>query len=146
MHSPPNNDINITDVNTEEMEEEEATLLTAQPNCNAPSSSQNELQIQTPSVIPTVAVQPTERGQNGSGSTGTNTLLSQGIPRVLTPPLTEFAPSWPTIYPVLPIEKPFDIFFSHDPFDNTMKIDTQVKGNHPTLGILSTYCPYCQCL
>jgi hypothetical protein len=39
-----------------------------------------------------------------------------------------------------PIEKPFDIFFSHDPFDTTLEVSIPIKGDHPTLGMLKAYC------
>jgi hypothetical protein len=41
-------------------------------------------------------------------------------------------------------EKPYDIYFSHDPFDQTLELDIAIKGDHPTLGIQTNYCPYRQ--
>ena len=42
--------------------------------------------------------------------------------------------------PQIPVEKPFEIYFSHDPFDSTLEIEIPVKGDHPTLGLLTNYC------
>jgi hypothetical protein len=42
------------------------------------------------------------------------------------------------------MEATYDLFFSHDPFDNTVEIDIPFRGDHPTLGLLLTYCDYCQ--
>ena len=46
------------------------------------------------------------------------------------------------LYPT--VEKPYDIYFCNDPFDNTVEIDIPIKGDHPTLGILAQYCDFCQ--
>mmetsp|Transcript_10383 Transcript_10383/g.14952 ORF Transcript_10383/g.14952 Transcript_10383/m.14952 type:complete len:1434 (-) Transcript_10383:2326-6627(-) len=98
--------------------------------------------IQTPQVIQTATVQHTTRGTNGFGSTGfssTNNLTPpQGLP-IHDPCIrTNVAIDETTI------EKPFDLYFSHDPFDNNLEIDIPIKGDHPTLGVLSQYCPYRQ--
>ncbi len=95
-------------------------------------------QIQTPTVIPIEHIEDTTRGTDGFGSTGlTKTPNQNSVTHSETPCIRTNAAE-PTI------EKPFDIFCSHDPFDNTMEIELPVKGDHPTLGILSTYCPYRQ--
>jgi hypothetical protein len=44
------------------------------------------------------------------------------------------------------LPKPYDIYFSTDPFDQTLEIDVPIKGDHSTLGILSEFCDYRQCL
>ena len=45
---------------------------------------------------------------------------------------------------VTEVEKPYEIYFSHDPFHTMLEIDITVEGDHPTLGILSQYCSSCQ--
>jgi hypothetical protein len=40
--------------------------------------------------------------------------------------------------------KPYDVYFCTNPFDNTMEIDVPIKGDHPTLGILSEFCDFRQ--
>jgi len=92
-------------------------------------------QIQTPHVQQVNEVQPTERGSNGLGSTGVTTPLD-GI--------VSDNPCIRTNAAEMEIEKPYDLYFSHDPFDNIIDIELPVKGDHPTLGILSQYCPYRQ--
>jgi len=48
----------------------------------------------------------------------------------------------PTAIPatVPELQKPYDIYFSTDPFDQTLEIDVPIKGDHPTLGILTDFC------
>mmetsp|Transcript_29198 Transcript_29198/g.41777 ORF Transcript_29198/g.41777 Transcript_29198/m.41777 type:complete len:656 (+) Transcript_29198:922-2889(+) len=89
------------------------------------------LQLQTPEVSKIEVVPDTARGNSGFGSTG-----------ISAPPPDQ--PCIRTNAAEQAIENPYDIFFSHDPIDNTMEIEVAVRGDHPTLGILSQYCPYRQ--
>ena len=89
------------------------------------------LQIKTPEASKVDAVTETARGDNGFGSTGLNE-LPQGSPCIRTNAADN------------EVNKPYDIFFSHVPFDNMLEVEVAVRGDHPTLGILTQYCPYRQ--
>ena len=123
------------------------------------------LQVCSPVAVPTGNLMTTTRGGNGFGSTGTSTIPASSnadatkveairvsvappitgshdttiaAPQHLTPPVTAESVSAPTV------EKPFDLYFSTDPFDKTLEVVVPVKGDHPTLGILTEYCDYRQ--
>jgi dUTP pyrophosphatase len=110
--------------------------------------------IQTPPVHDTEQLHITARGDHGFGSTGiagdcppTDTQITptesstsalaylhnsahiQKLDAVMTP---------------ANLSKPYNIYFSTNPFDQTVEIDVPIKGNHPTLGILSEFCDYRQ--
>jgi len=89
------------------------------------------LRFATPKVSEVEAIKDTARGANGFGGPG------------ISSPVFEH-PCIRTTVAASDIEKPYDIFFSHDPFDNILEVEVAVRGNHPTLGILSQYCPYRQ--
>jgi len=120
------------------------------------------LQAQTPDVINVTDVGATNRGAQGFGSTGTADLNAiQTCEESITS-------ANPSIQPMIrqntacddsdpqandkeaptnahgQVEKPFEIFFSSNPFDNTMEIEIPIKGDHPTLGLLTKYCEYRQ--
>jgi dUTP pyrophosphatase len=106
------------------------------------------LNIQTPPVT-TVAVLPaTNRGDGAFGSTGTRDILNnpQEVTAEDTPQVNTMVS--PPLYNTTPIdadvEKPYEIYFSHDPFNNTLEVEVPIKGDHPTLGILTEYCDYRQ--
>jgi len=122
------------------------------------------LRIQTPDVSTTDRMQTTTRGSVGFGSTGLNTKLCSVIPEPLQPINNgsirnlggdlEAPPALSTPIVVEPppvilndsadIQKPYDIYFSTDLFDQTLDIDVPIKGDHPTLGILTDFCDYRQ--
>jgi hypothetical protein len=97
--------------------------------------------IQTPKVHEVAAVPDTTRGEKGFGSTGLSSLSPPPNPM----PSEQHAPESPCVRTTATeetIKKPFDIYCSHDPFDNTLEIEIAVKGDHPTLGIISQQCPF----
>ena len=121
------------------------------------------MSIQTPPVEQTQELCSTTRDGNGFGSTGLSPDISpQIMPSTShdpdtaetairnmsgSPPITNTSDILPTIMPinVTPpqndaIEKPYDLFFSLDLFDQTIEVAVPIKGDHPTLGILTTYC------
>jgi hypothetical protein len=88
-------------------------------------------------------VQETHQLQNtsGFGSTGIHGALSP--PSNLTDATVhQMEAELPTVVPatVPGPQKPFDIYFSTDPFDQTLEIDVPIKGDHPTLGLLTDFC------
>jgi len=91
------------------------------------------LQAKTPNISQIDHQQDTSRGDNGFGSTGTATVRNNiaTTPSVEQTSDTSNAP---------PVERPFSLYFSTDPFDDTMEIDVAIKGDHTTLGILTEYC------
>jgi len=119
------------------------------------------IDIQTPPILQTDALSDTTRGDNGFGSTGVNLHTTQtpnpsisSSPRPVTPTEDMISPGTGTVHnlsaepiPIAPqqpmsspVERPYGIYFSTDPFDDTVEIDVPIKGDHPTLGILSEYC------
>ena len=119
------------------------------------------LQYQTPDVIPTTNIPDTIRGEQGFGSTEikdtniatsnneqscANKLMptSEEKPTVcnLNDQVQESTP--PSNKAPVVIDRPFELFFSHNPFDNTLEIEIPIKGDHPTLGLLTTYDEYRQ--
>ena len=99
------------------------------------------LQIQTPAVseISVNATLPeTVRGTNGFGSTGMGTAMIRNN-TAIGDPSAEQRESSPSIQDSI-IERPFNLYFSDDPFDNIMEVDVAIKGDHETLGILTDYC------
>ena len=121
------------------------------------------LDIQTPPVLQVDELHTTVRGEKGFGSTGI-AVTSATVPvsdatlktdRELASaasmsPATIHnlnadsvsSPSMPATSDITAatVEKPYDIYFCTDPFDATMEVDVPIKGDHPTLGILSAYC------
>ncbi len=112
------------------------------------------INIQTPVIHETQQLQSTERGALGFGSTGIAGELSEVPSSVNRPVATPADSTNPAIVrnlttetppPVVPLadavlQKPYDIYFSTDPFDSTLEVNVPIKGDHPTLGILTDYC------
>ena len=101
------------------------------------------LRYQTPDIGQTTTLPDTTRGDQGFGSTGitnegaTIHNLNGAHPKQQTPTV-------PTSTERTDIERPIDLFFSNNPFDSTLEIEIPIKGDHPTLGLLTTYCEYRQ--
>jgi hypothetical protein len=97
--------------------------------------------IQTPPVQETQQLQNTDRGTSGFGSTGIHGALSPP-PNPTDATVHQMEAELPTVVPATVPEpqKPYDIYFSTDPFDQTLEIDVPIKGDHPTLGILTDFC------
>jgi len=121
------------------------------------------LKTQTPPVIHVPHVPISSRGENGFGSTGTAeitpTITTGAKVHIIPPDDTEASAAIRnftaentsdlhaqavTSQETLTFEKPFEIFFSNDPFDNTVEIEIPIKGDHPTLGILAKLCEHRQ--
>jgi dUTP pyrophosphatase len=132
------------------------------------------IQTETPPVVQISHAPKSDRGENGFGNTGMKDIPSQtanspSIPNdptqnvhvieddrstepaivhnlndVQAGPNADAAenPSMPTENPVF--EKPFELFFTGSPFNDTFEIEIPIKGNHPTLGILTNHCEYRQ--
>jgi hypothetical protein len=97
--------------------------------------------IQTPPVQETQQLQNTDRGTSGFGSTGIHGALSPP-PNPTDATVHQMEAELPTVVTATVPEpqKPYDIYFSTDPFDQTLEIDVPIKGDHPTLGILTDFC------
>jgi len=119
--------------------------------------------IQTPKIQQTGNLAETARGTKGFGSTDTATITDDNIQSQEASVKNLCASQTHTNNPVEtphhllptatfdkqptaagPAEKPYDIYFSNDPFDNIVEIDIPIKGDHPTLGILAQYCDFRQ--
>ncbi len=115
------------------------------------------LKIQTPDIVQTKELARTSRGEQGFGSTGVNNInpldrtSNIGKQHDETVPIIAYlnvtvhkmdlnAPSELVHLQIPKVEKPFDIYFCTDPFDSTVEIDIPIKGDHPTLGIITEYC------
>jgi dUTP pyrophosphatase len=90
------------------------------------------LPIHHPTMKITSKLADTPRNEQGFGSTG----MAAIVRSAKAPPtaVTEAAPAVPDL--------PFDIFMSLDPFDTIQHINIPIKGDHPTLGLNLTPCPY----
>jgi len=98
------------------------------------------LQIKTPPVNSTDDLDATLRGDQGFGSTGVaNIIGNNGQPSDVDTDAPQAA-LVRQFQSTTEIEKPYDIYFCTDPFDATVEIDVPIKGDHPTLGILTNYC------
>ncbi len=86
--------------------------------------------IQTPKVSQIAEVTATTRGDKGFGSMGVSNIASRDTTDAQ--PLAD-TPCIRTNAAETDVTKPYDIYFSHDPFDSTLEIDITVKGDHPTL-------------
>ncbi len=93
--------------------------------------------IQNPKITQVSDVRDTTRGDHGFGSTGVADLPLRQTQHILTPANNTDTPCVRTNTALT--ERPYDIYFSHDPFDSTLEVEIAVKGDHPTLGILSQY-------
>jgi dUTP pyrophosphatase len=111
------------------------------------------LMIQTPDIMQTKDLANTSQGKQGFGSTGVNTLdrttnisnHDETVPIIANLNNMEHkmdinAPSKSVNLKIPNVEQPFDIYFCTDPFDSTVEIDVPIKGDHPTLGIITEYC------
>ena len=104
--------------------------------------------ISSPTVEQIQAMDETERGESGFGSTG----IAEAIVRTINgnsdtpaphnvldqshmPSLTPDVHGYADIVIQNDGIKPFNIWMSNDPFDNRLPIMIDVKGNHPTLGL-----------
>jgi hypothetical protein len=110
--------------------------------------------IKTPPVHDTKQLQTTACGDHGFGSTGitdewksTDKQIHQTESSPFTQAQTDTSAHIQKLdAAMIPAElpKPYDIYFSTDPLDQTIEIDVPIKGDHPTLGILSDFCDYRQ--
>ena len=91
--------------------------------------------IQMAQVIQITSIQDTTRGAKGFGSTGFSS--SNDTNQHFTQP-QEISIEEPCIHTSVAetnIEMPYDLYFSHDPFDNNLEIDIPIKGDRLMLGI-----------
>jgi dUTP pyrophosphatase len=95
--------------------------------------------IETSEVTKVAEVIATTREDNGFGSTGLSVLPSQPTETYVPPHHEQGAPCVHTNATMDDTTKPYDIYFSHDPFGSILECDIAIKGDHPTLGILTTY-------
>jgi dUTP pyrophosphatase len=112
------------------------------------------INIQTPPVHDTKQLHITARGDHGFSSTGiagdyqpTDKQITQTESSASAQAqLHKSAHIQKLDAAMIPakLPKPYDIYFSTDPFDQTVEIDVPIKGDHPTLGILSEFCDYRQ--
>ena len=91
------------------------------------------LKVDNPPISQLESLQHTARGDNGFGSTGT-AAIRNNIATEVPNPMTGME------HDTVAVERPFNLYFSDNPFDNTIEIDVAIKGDHATLGILTDYC------
>ena len=109
-------------------------------------------QISNPPVIPVNSLDNTTRGTNGFGSTGINEPMVRSLkeqePTItslldtenILDPWTDTTPT--TVHKIVDSIKttdgipPYNIWLSNDPFDNRLTVQIDLKGQHPTLGML----------
>mmetsp|Transcript_23363 Transcript_23363/g.33516 ORF Transcript_23363/g.33516 Transcript_23363/m.33516 type:complete len:1554 (+) Transcript_23363:3270-7931(+) len=110
--------------------------------------------ITTPAPIATDHLDDTDRGDEGFGSTGVS---GSTIRQASTEPAAEITTNIldppdraPVIANVHDITeqvlaedgiKPYNLWLSNDPFDKRITVSLDVKGLHPTLGMIFTMCP-----
>ncbi len=85
--------------------------------------------IKTPSTDIVSSLSPMLHGDGGLGSTGR--MHSLQIAHENQAVLNQ----------VVPNPLPFDIWMSHDPFDAVIPVQIDLKGHHPTLGMVFETCP-----
>jgi dUTP pyrophosphatase len=96
------------------------------------------ISITTPDVHQTDSLAFTARGDRGFGSTdephhavsSTQSTIHQ---------LTDNVDATPQEQSTTNITTPYNIYLCTDPFDNTVEIEVPIKGDHPTLGIITEY-------
>ena len=80
--------------------------------------------IKTPTPHPVSSLPPTSHGDSGLGSTGIVRSAQKSTPQQ-----------------DVPTRLPYDIWMSNDPFDALIPVQIDLKGNHPTLGMVLELCP-----
>jgi dUTP pyrophosphatase len=98
------------------------------------------LAIQTPQVHQTNDLATTARGDSGFGSTDANQGAHVTHNHGVVHNLIDNTNLTPTEHSTTNIIKPFDLYLCTDPFDNTIEVEVPVKGDYPTLGIITKYC------
>jgi dUTP pyrophosphatase len=101
------------------------------------------IKVATPEIHTTTADPPeTQRVTKGFGSTDRlDSPVAHSLQELTTASLTD----GPSDENNTPIELPYHIYISNDPFDLKIDITILVKGDHPTLGMQLTQCDYRQC-
>ena len=113
------------------------------------------LQAQTPPITQVNQDVTSSRGGHGFGSTGKDEIILHPLPENTETPAivhnltaTDTAIDTPIPQQNEPaaqvFEKPFELYFSGNPFDDTLEIEIPIKGDHPTLGMLTKLCEYRQ--
>jgi dUTP pyrophosphatase len=120
----------------------------------------------TPQVIQVQTLPHTTRKEQRLGSTNAKINQTQrhmtaaneeanGTPpqtdHTLTQDVDTFTQDVDTVPSIAPSENPvedplprmpYDIYLSQDPFDKTLEVEIQVKGDHPSLGMQCIMCPH----
>lgn len=112
--------------------------------------------IAEPQVMECNELDSTARAQDGFGSTGIATIrqsarIISSVEPATLPPETVLDPNPTSVPPQTVAEfteqilqedgiKPYDIWLSSDPFDNSLNVSVAVKGDHPTLGFTLISC------
>lgn len=91
----------------------------------------------SPTATQVDALEATQRGPQGSGSTGISAIVRHTTTTDTDKPLQ---PQEPTRANET-VEIPYTIIMSQDPFDNIHEASIHVKGDHPTLGMQFQLCP-----
>jgi len=104
--------------------------------------------IAQPSVSAVTALKDTTRGQNGFGSTSTSEFVSRNMTSTPVPNVLDMNPEQESL-PVGDIcqsiidedgIKPYNLWLSSDPFDKQLSVTIDVKGDHPSLGLIVEKC------
>jgi hypothetical protein len=91
--------------------------------------------IATPVLLQEHSLDPTERADGGFGSTDQSDLA----PGADTKPLIMFQTATGTLQP---LEMPYNIFLSADPFDNVITVIVKDFGAHDTMGTVLAQCEH----
>jgi len=102
---------------------------------------------QTPEILQATDLTDTDRGCQGFGSTGVSEKLGDNVPSIYNldqaaSPTTNTVMLDPDISALR--DGFYDLYCSHDPFDNTVEIPIPIKGDHPVLGMQFQYCDFRQ--
>jgi len=92
----------------------------------------------------------TERSDKGFGSSGVSTPIVRNMAQpataenILDPPSTPPTKLSDIVDNIVMTDgiKPYGIWLSNDPFDKRLHVQIDVRGDHPSLGLLLRQCQY----
>ena len=104
--------------------------------------------ISAPKVTQLNDLDVTDRGANGFGSTGVSGHIARNMtttepPNLLDQPSQNYTSDiHETCTEIIENDgiKPYSIWLSDDPYDNRLTVQIDVRGDHPTLGLLTQVC------
>ena len=100
-----------------------------------------------PSMVEHTTLDTTDRGEQGLGSSGISRPIVRNMTDIVnildpTPEDQSNANIHEICQQIIDDDgiKPYNIWFSNDPYDNRLSIQMKLKGNHPTLGLKTCMC------